>query len=489
MKGLSLLASATLAFAAKELTFSKQEYESGVVHESIMEKKHASWDRQRAAGQFDQSQYPALDVPLVRCEGGLATVIPGDANQTFRCNNMDLYDFKSHADLGSFGGEGSSSWGWVSDDGREFVAVGQQDGTAFAEISKEGKLVYLGRLPQQSVWSIWREIRSYKNYMIIGSEAVGHGIQIFDMTKLLTLDPANPVNFSTTADLTGLFTDLPVGRTHNVVVNEELGYAVSVGAQPRNSTCRAGLIFIDLTDPSNPTSPGCAGQDGYVHDAHCLVYHGPDTRYEGRDICYGYNEDTLTIYDVTDKVGVNSSKIISKLSYEGARYTHQGWTLDTNWQTHILIDDELDEEYQTGPAFDRFPVTYIIDITNLEAPRQTGYYKSKAYSIDHNQYVWNDGLSWQSNYGAGLRVLDVSSIPSDPTGGSVEEIAFFDIYPEDDHLPNGGIIDFVGTWSHYANFPSGYVLVNTIERGAFIVKLSQFEKRGRGAHYKKPRNV
>lgn len=84
------------------------------------------------------------------------------------------------------------------------------------------------------------------------------------MNKLLTIDPANPVNFSTTADLTGLFNELPVGRTHNVVVNEELGYAVAVGAQPRNSTCRAGLIFIDLTDPSNPTTPGCAGQDGYV---------------------------------------------------------------------------------------------------------------------------------------------------------------------------------------------------------------------------------
>lgn len=38
--------------------------------------------------------------------------------------------------------------------------------TAFAEILKDGKLVYLGRLPQQSVWSIWREIRSYKNYMV-----------------------------------------------------------------------------------------------------------------------------------------------------------------------------------------------------------------------------------------------------------------------------------------------------------------------------------
>ena len=97
---------------------------------------------------------------------------------------MDLYDFKSHADLGSWAGEGSSSWGWTSDDGREFVAIGQADGTAFAEISKKGQLVYLGRLPQQSVISIWREIRSYKNYMIIGSEAVGHNVQIFDMTKV-----------------------------------------------------------------------------------------------------------------------------------------------------------------------------------------------------------------------------------------------------------------------------------------------------------------
>lgn len=248
------------------------------------------------------------------------------------------------------------------------------------------------------------------------------------------------------------------------------------------------MIFIDLTDPSNPTSPGCAGQDGYVHDAQCVVYHGPDTRYEGKDICYGYNEDTLTIYDVTDKTGINSTNVISKTSYVGARYTHQGWVLDYDWQQYLLLDDELDENYTTGPAADQFPVTYIFDISNLEAPKQTGYYKSKAFSIDHNQYIF-DGLDYQSNYGAGIRVLDVSSIPHDPTGGSIEEVAFFDIYPEDDHLPNGGIIDYVGTWSHYAGYPSGNILVNTIERGAFVVKLTQFEKRGRGMHYKKPRNV
>lgn len=45
--------------------------------------------------------------------------------------------------------------------------------------------------------------------------------------------------------------------------------------------------------------------------AQCLVYRGPDVKYQGRDICYGYNEDTLTIYDVTDK---KASKVISRTS-------------------------------------------------------------------------------------------------------------------------------------------------------------------------------
>lgn len=59
-----------------------------------------------------------------------------------------------------------------------------------------------------------------------------------------------------------------------------------------------------------------------VHDAHCLVYRGPDSRYDGKDICYGYNEDSLTIYDVTDKSNVTN--IISRTSYFGVNYTHQG---------------------------------------------------------------------------------------------------------------------------------------------------------------------
>lgn len=291
-------------------------YDAGIVHQRIMGKKavsynpspplldladrQATWDRQRTTGAFDSSQWKRPESAVfVPCVNGTAAVIPGDALNTFRCSNMDFYDFRSHADLGSKTGEGAGSWGWTSPDGREFVAIGQADGAAFAEVTAAGKLVYLGRLPPtlESTNSIWREIKGFKNYMLIGSEAQNHGVQIFDMSKLLDIDPSKPVKFHPKNDLTGFFNGpgLPTGRSHNVVVNEEKNYAVAVGAAPRSQSCKGGLVFIDLTDPSKPVQTGCASGDGYVHDAQCIVYRGPDERYDGRDICYGYDEDTLTM--------------------------------------------------------------------------------------------------------------------------------------------------------------------------------------------------
>jgi choice-of-anchor B domain-containing protein len=168
-----------------------------------------------------------------------------------------------------------------------------------------------------------------------------------------------------------------------------------------------------------------ASEDGYVHDAQCLIYRGPDAEFEGHEICYGYNEDSLTIYDVTDK---KAPVILSNTSYEGAAYTHQGNVLDPMNQQFLLLDDEYDEYDQVGPAIPGHPITYIWDISSLRAPKQTGLYKSGAKGIDHNQYVAN-GFAYQSNYGTGFRVLDVRSIPDDPTGAGVKEVGFFGMRP------------------------------------------------------------
>lgn len=106
------------------------------------------------------------------------------------------------------------------------------------------------------------------------------------------------------------------GSSHNIVLNEETGFVYSVGSR----TCTSGLHVVNVRDPLNPNFAGCFGQDGYVHDAQCVIYKGPDTDYQGREICFCYNENTLTIVDVEDK---KNMKMLSRVPYNNVYYTHQ----------------------------------------------------------------------------------------------------------------------------------------------------------------------
>lgn len=55
------------------------------------------------------------------------------------------------------------------------------------------------------------------------------------------------------------------------------------------------------------------------------------------------------------------------------------------------------------------------------------YYFSRLNTADHNQYVHNDYV-WQSNYCAGLRVLDEAGM----SPALMKERAYFDVAPECD---------------------------------------------------------
>ncbi|KAF7329308.1 MYND-type domain-containing protein [Mycena kentingensis (nom. inval.)] len=452
------------------------DYTSGKVHMRLMDAMSAAVDAIRAdvhtSGPFD----PASGLHAVRghtpCIDGYANAASSNANNTYMCNNVDLYAFIPHAELGSTAQVGNDIWGWEHVDAktgavREFGLVAQMDGTAFVEIVGEGEVMYLGRLPTQTENSVWRDIKTVGHYAYIGSEAPGHGIQVFDLEKLL--DPAlakSPKEWSIETDLTGHYDGLPLGSSHNVVSHADKNLIVAVGALPRLHECGAGLIFVDVSDPSKPSTIGCAGQDGYVHDAQCLTYYGPDTRYNGSDVCYSFNEDTFTIYDISD---ISSPVIISATFYHGVAYSHQGWVFDEKDQSYLFLNDELDEMFSRGWAVDQKTTTYIWDIKDLSAPKLTGHYKSPVRAIDHNLYVV-DGLIYESNYKSGLRVVDASMIAEDPTGESFFEAGFFDVHPEDDVI--GGEAVFGGAWSAYPYFKSGYILVNTLERGLFVLKLT-----------------
>ncbi|KAL2163233.1 hypothetical protein VTH06DRAFT_5289 [Thermothelomyces fergusii] len=433
------------------------------------------WDEARARGLFGGSLLYRKITARQRCVGGVA----GKGAAAYRCRNVDLHGFLSHEDLGSAAKAGNDVWGWTAPDGREFGIVGQRDGVAFVEVTRNGNLVYLGRLDTQTTVTSWRDIKVIGHHAYIGAESDDHGLQIFDLTKLLAVRPWwnpffwRPRTFSTERDLTAHFAGF--GASHNIVAHEEANMIYAVGgrsgANARNTTCAGGMFMVDVSDPARPFSPGCVPHDGYVHDAQCVVYAGPADKYRGREICFNFNEDTLTIMDLTDKA---APAVVSRTPYHGASYAHQGWLVDES-QTFLLLDDELDERDGADPAADGHTTTYIFNVTDLENPINTGIYKSPVRSIDHNQYVVK-GLTYQANYGSGLRIVDVSGVELDPTGGNFEEVGFFDCHPEDDEA--GGEVAFLGTWSVYPFFKSGYILLNSIERGIFSLKYT-----GRKAKY------
>lgn len=146
----AILAALPLASASG---FTHSEYASGEVMELMKTSKEAAWARNREAGNYDSKKWAGFDKKRshkdkIPCKHGRVEAVKGDADQTYKCKNIDLYDFKTHADLGDAIGEGSGSWGWTHE-GRDFIAIGQTYGAAFAEVTKQGKLEYLGRLPAQ----------------------------------------------------------------------------------------------------------------------------------------------------------------------------------------------------------------------------------------------------------------------------------------------------------------------------------------------------
>lgn len=365
------------------------------------------------------------------CIGGMADIFP--------CDGVDLVGFLTLSQIG--GGSGNDLWGWTDPaDGKEYALVGRSNGLAFVDISNPSAPVYVGNLPSHTGnSSTWRDVKVYDNHaFVVSDNNAGHGMQVFDLTQLRSV-VSPPVTFANTAHYSGF------SSSHNIVINEDSGFAYAVGS----NTCNGGLHMIDISTPTSPVGAGCFSSDGYTHDAQCVIYNGPDTEHQGKEICFNSNEDTVTVVDVTDK---SNPVQLSRTPYADSGYTHQGWlTEDQQYFIHDDEFDEIDNGHNTR--------TYTWDVSDLDVPVLTGHWDARGQAIDHNQYI-KGNHTYQANYRRGLRILEIV----DPTTGSLAEDAFFDTYPASDGN------SFSGAWSVYPFFESGLVIVSDISRGLFILR-------------------
>jgi choice-of-anchor B domain-containing protein len=376
------------------------------------------------------SQCWALEQDIVCDNSGMAG--------THACNNINL---ASHLDFTDIGGiasdDGNDIWGWTDPlTQKEYALMGTNSGTSFVDVSNPSNPIYLGKLPPATSNSVWRDIKTYGTYAYIVSEATGHGMQIFDLTQLRSVNTP-PQIFS--APVYSQF-----GHAHNIVINESSGFAYAVGT----NTCSGGLHMMNLGNPANPTFASCFSADGFTHDAQCVNYHGPDVNYQNKEICFNSNVDTLTIVDVSDK---SNSMLISRTSYTHASYVHQGWLSED--QRYFLLGDENDEL-----NFGNNSRTIIWDLADLNNPLVIGEYLGPHASIDHNIYVKGD-YAYMTNYTSGLSIVNITDIAN----ANLTEVAYFDTYPNNDNA------NFNGAWSSYPYFASGNIIVSDINTGLYVL--------------------
>ena len=402
----------------------------------------------------------ALDAPLAasasqKCENGQAGIYP--------CKNVDLAGFVPLPMLG--GATGNDIWGWTDPQtGREYAMMATSNSTGFVDVTDPQNPTLVGVLPTQGVpdMVLWRDVKVDGHYAFIVAEVSGSGLQVFDLRRLR--DASGPPKvFDSDASYFGP-PDETVSNSHNISINRATDVAYMVGT----NTCEengesGGLHMVDIRNPLEPEFLGCArvdhtsldGEepDNYVHDVECVIYDGPDQDYQGREICFGSNENVVAIYDVTDK---SRPRVISATGYPQAQYTHQGSL--TEDKRYFLFGDELDEQTNGQNT-----TTYILDVADLDKPPTPKAFTHESVSIDHNMYTY-DGRVYQSNYAEGLRILDYDN--ASLAAGQLSESGYFDVVPGVDYP------EFAGTWSNY-RFSSGTVVVSAIENqanGLFVLR-------------------
>ncbi|MDZ7756536.1 choice-of-anchor B family protein [Rhodohalobacter sp.] len=380
----------------------------------------------------------------VNCSDGMADL--------YLCENVDLISFLPISAIGGDRGVRlNDMWGWTDPEtDKNYAIVGRNEGTSFVDVTDPLNPVYIGNLPltDGAQPSSWRDMKVYKNHVyVVSDNAREHGMQVLDLTQLRDFD-GEPILFEETTIYDN------VNSVHNIVINEETGYAFAVGSGGGGETCGGGLHMIDIRDPANPTFAGCFADPstgrsgtGYIHDAQCVTYTGPDEEHQGQEVCFGANETAISIADVTDK---ENPVALSTASYPDHAYVHQGWL--TEDQRYFFQNDELDE--LTG-IVDRTR-TIIWDVSDLDDPQFVREFYLDNPASDHNLYILGNTM-YQSNYVSGLQVIDISN-PEEP-----EHVGYFDTHPFVENAAG-----FSGTWSNFPYFDD-IVLMTSSNEGLFIL--------------------
>jgi hypothetical protein len=184
----------------------------------------------------------------------------GQSARFFECENVELLSHVSHGELGTE--RLNDIWGWTDPEtGQDWALVGSTTGTAFVDITDAMQPRVAGFLPTASTdgGSSWRDIKVHADHAYVVSEHTNHGVQVFDLTRLRDWNGGYEI-YDVDAHYLGH------GSAHNIAINEDTGFAYSVGAGPTSEQVPYQVVADGATYLANGASFGGEVADGLTGD-------------------------------------------------------------------------------------------------------------------------------------------------------------------------------------------------------------------------------
>jgi choice-of-anchor B domain-containing protein len=331
--------------------------------------------------------------------------------------NMELLARVDVAALtGGAGTRCAGNWGYTAPDGRRFALTTTNLGLSIVEVTDPRHPRTIGLIAGPD--NLIREVKTYRQYAYVTSEADGHGIDIIDLG-----DPDRPVKVQTWR---GEFSN-----AHTLWIDTRQGLMFVNGASNRPSGDVAGMYIVDLErNPRNPRTIGKYDQRNggyYIHDS-----------YLRGNLLFGAAifDGVVALFDVGDPAGIRR---IGQFN-TGCRFTHNAWPTDDG--RYLFTTDERPN----------CPVE-TWDLQAAGGPVKVSQFIATEFGTPHNVLVDGSRLL-VAHYSEGVHLLDIT----DPT--NLRVLGRYDTTPDNRS---------VGCWSAYPFPDSNLIVASDIDGGLFVL--------------------
>jgi choice-of-anchor B domain-containing protein len=318
--------------------------------------------------------------------------------------------------------DGSNICGY-SANGREYALYGHSKGMSIIDVTNPDAPAVIHTVPALN--SRWREIKVYKNYAYVTTEAIGQGLQIVDMSGL----PAN-IMVKTYSGGDSILTTIT--KVHALHIDTAKGnvYLFGGSSSYSDNVTSSGATVLSLKDPWNPKYIGRIVAP-YIHDG----YVNNDTLFAAE-----ISNGTFSIIDFREK---SNPKTLSTTKTPTA-FTHNTWI--SKDRKFIFTTDENAGSYLGAYDVSNSQTPVIID--KIRTP-------AKENAIIHNTHVLGNYAitSW---YGEGVIITDVTRPQN------MVNVGQYDTF-------NGSSTGSVGSWGVYPYLPSGNLIISNITGEFYIV--------------------